>query len=66
MYAWVQVRPQAVLPSGVLKRGKDLVSIGVAAGSTVSFAREANRFEGATSVAGLDAAAAAVNNFCFL
>ena len=55
------MRPQAVLPSGILKRGKDLVSIEVAAGSTVSFAREANRFEGATSVAGLDAAAAAVN-----
>ena len=54
-------RPVAVMPSGFLKRGTDLVAQEVAAGSTTSFAREATVDEGKAAVAGMQDMTEAVN-----
>lgn len=54
-------RPKAVLPSGYLKRGADIVAQEVAAGNTASFAREATAAEGEAAVLGLEEMTHAVN-----
>lgn len=47
-----QATPRHVTPSGILKFGRDLQSVEVAAGGTFSLSREINSFEASKSVTG--------------